>query len=350
VHRSSGSCCRFHKCPSSSSGVLFLAGPAATPTPIPTPTPPPQIPWSTPTASQYARVSSDGDISVNDPWDGIDSAVASVTSMDIQDPVPEVNGAPEAPIEMPEWTWTLTFFKEKPTTTVESTDEYGHASTRTVTHYKVVSQKNNKPTKTAPAPTGADGTARPTTWTLKKDYGSDLAADIGIKTWAWGKSLVTVLPSLPPQTSSYSVDPQPTAYPYVDPAKNTDKVMQVIYPSGSVNPAARPQGGVGFYAAPSKSTRSLVKFLWESALISLLQSTYRVLATYPSLTRSTSHRTLTLCKSTKAQRHVNIFEYSLTYPVLPLQERRQDARTLWRTWWLQWRSRIGRLLLDSSHV
>lgn len=234
-----------------STGALLLAGPEATPTPTPppgpTPTPPPQL--ATPT---YAAVSSDGDISVKDPWDDIDSKVASATGMDIQDPAPAVDGAPEAPIEMPEWTWTLTFFKERPTTTVESTDEYGHASTRTVTHYKVVSQKNNKPKTMAPAPTGSGGTPRPTTWTLRKDYGSDLAADFGIKTWAWGKSLVTVLPSLPPQTSSYSVDPQPTAYPYVDPAKNTDRVLQVVYPSGSVNPAARPQGGVGFYAAPSE--------------------------------------------------------------------------------------------------
>lgn len=247
---------------SSPSGALLLAGPAATPTPTslpnPTITPPPIVPTSAPQATRYYAVSSNGDVSVNDPWDEIDSRVSSATSaaMDIQDPLPEIDGAPEAPIEMPEWTWTLTFFKEKPTTTVESTDEYGHASTRTVTHYKVVSQKNNKPTTTAKPPPGPGGSARPTTWTLRKDYGSDLAADIGIKTWAWGKSLVTVLPSLPPQTSSYSVDPQPTAYPYVDPAKNTDKVMQVIYPSGSVNPAARPQGGVGFYAAPSKSKPS----------------------------------------------------------------------------------------------
>lgn len=235
-----------------SSNVLFLAGPAASINPGPTRTPTPTLPSPyipNPTTTSYVAVSSDGDISINDPW----TEVSKATSMDIEDPLPEVNGAPEAPIEMPEWTWTLTFFKERPSTTVESTDEYGHASTRTVTHYKVVSQKNSKGPKTATAaPTGASGSARPTTWTLKKDYGSDLAADIGIKTWAWGKSLVSVLPSLPPQTSSYSVGPQPTAYPYVDPAKNTDKVMQVIYPSGSVNPAARPQGGVGFYAAPSK--------------------------------------------------------------------------------------------------
>lgn len=241
-----------------SGDALFLAGPAATITPLPgpTPTPPPgkanlnNLP--NPTTSSYVAVSSDGDVSVNDPWADAYSQFSKATSMDIEDPVPEVNGAPEAPIEMPEWTWTLTFFKERPSTTVESTDEYGHASTRTVTHYKVVSQKNSKGPKTATVAPSSGGSARPTTWTLKKDYGSDLAADIGIKTWAWGKSLVTVLPSLPPQTSSYSVGPQPTAYPYVDPAKNTDKVMQVIYPSGSVNPAARPQGGVGFYAAPSE--------------------------------------------------------------------------------------------------
>ena len=167
------------------------------------------------------------------------------------------------------------------------------AFVRTKTVFKVDSPKGHAPT---PLPTRLPATATLQSWSLPSDFGSDLSADFEVETWAWGSSLVTVLPSLPSKTSSASVGPQNLTRPSTTPSANTGPVMQVTYPKDSVNPGGHPQGGVGFYAQPSKYSQ---KFPLHPMLMKGLQS----ILPKPTMCHShipyISHRTLILCKLTR---------------------------------------------------
>jgi hypothetical protein len=111
---------------------------------------------------------------------------------------------------------------------------------------------------TAPStPTSDDGSAEELpSWSLPPDFTDDLESAFGVDNWAWGQTLVAGLPALPIQTADPSLlaalSPQDLAHPASEALPNDGPVMQVRFPEGSVNPAASPQGGVGFYAAPSK--------------------------------------------------------------------------------------------------
>ena len=90
-------------------------------------------------------------------------------------------------------------------------------------------------------------------WKQPDDFSPNIDVALGIERWAWGQSLVTVLPKLPIQTSasaSRTLSPQNTARPSMAATPQDKHVLQVKYPKGSVNPGNKPQGGVGFYASP----------------------------------------------------------------------------------------------------
>lgn len=118
--------------------------------------------------------------------------------------------------------------------------------TSTVTQVKVVSKTSSSKLEASSTPSNVNY------WSLRKDFGKDLSADFSMKTWAWGSTLVTALPTLPTMASVFPVGAQPSAPPNKAPSRNTGRVLQVKYPQGSVNPASTPQGGVGFYASPSE--------------------------------------------------------------------------------------------------
>ena len=137
------------------------------------------------------------------------------------------------------------------------------------TPFTVTETRIRVASRTATATATATITARPSSstgsmppalasWSLPQDWTANVTSAFGVKTWAWGKSLVTPLPSLP--ASALVRDPnvpatlkaQPMARPSTLPASNNAPVLQVQFPQGSVNPGGQPQGGVGFYAQPSE--------------------------------------------------------------------------------------------------
>ena len=137
------------------------------------------------------------------------------------------------------------------------------------TPFTVTETRIRVASRTATATATATITARPSSstssvrsalasWSLPQDWTANVTSAFGVKTWAWGKSLVTPLPSLP--ASAFVRDPnvpatlkaQPMARPSTLPASNNAPVLQVQFPQGSVNPGGQPQGGVGFYAQPSE--------------------------------------------------------------------------------------------------
>lgn len=151
-------------------------------------------------------------------------------------------------------TQTIIFQQVTTATATSTATVYASESTssapaqRTFTETRTVIRVKNKGTPTT-TPSRSLGS-----WALRKDFGQDVSSEFGVKTWAWGQSLVTVLPSLPASTPSVSVKAQKAgAKPSMQPDSNTGSVLQVEYPEGSVNPGNQPQGGVGFYAAPSKA-------------------------------------------------------------------------------------------------
>lgn len=120
-------------------------------------------------------------------------------------------------------------------------------STYTSTSTVVATTSSSRPT---PAPTQVRAS-----WSLPADFTKDFSSAFGVNRWAWGASLVTPLPGIP---TTITPVPQSTlaaqnrARPSIEPAPNAGPVMQVRFPQGSINPGGSPQGGVGFYASPSR--------------------------------------------------------------------------------------------------
>ena len=127
--------------------------------------------------------------------------------------------------------------------------------TITRTLIRVASRSTYTSTVTASArPTPQPRPTALPSWSLPADFTKDFSSAFGVNRWAWGSSLVTPLPSIPVSipTAAATLKPQNLARPSTTPSPNAGPVMQVRFPQGSVNPGASPQGGVGFYASPSK--------------------------------------------------------------------------------------------------
>ncbi|WVF71346.1 hypothetical protein IAT40_006149 [Kwoniella sp. CBS 6097] len=117
----------------------------------------------------------------------------------------------------------------------------------------------NSETSTITVGPASTASASPTpiaSWSLPSDF-SDMSP-FTVKTYAAGKSNLAILSGSPAPFNGTSSASESDGAPSstTDPWDPTTNALQILYPSGSINPGNKPQGGSEFYANPLDLTKA----------------------------------------------------------------------------------------------
>ncbi|WVQ99507.1 hypothetical protein IAU59_006642 [Kwoniella sp. CBS 9459] len=124
----------------------------------------------------------------------------------------------------------------------------------TTTMVPVLIEPNSETSTITIGPASAASPTPVASWSLPPDF-SDMSP-FHVKTYAAGKSNLAILSGSPAPFNSTSAGAETDGPTPADPWDPTTNALQILYPSGSINPGNKPQGGSEFYADPLDLTKA----------------------------------------------------------------------------------------------